>query len=60
MNRFRREMLGFIFQDFNLLDTLTDPLKISHWRCRFKKVKPEEIDRESRNCAPYESGTDFE
>ena len=23
LNRFRREQLGFIFQDFNLLDTLT-------------------------------------
>ncbi|MCB5654421.1 ABC transporter ATP-binding protein, partial [[Ruminococcus] gnavus] len=23
LNRFRREELGFIFQDFNLLDTLT-------------------------------------
>ena len=23
MNKFRREELGFIFQDFNLLDTLT-------------------------------------
>ena len=23
LNRFRREKLGFIFQDFNLMDTLT-------------------------------------
>ena len=29
LNRFRREKLGFIFQDFNLLDTLTGYENIS-------------------------------
>ena len=48
--RFRREKLGFIFQDFNLLDTLTLeenialPLTIS-------EVPPQEIDRRVRRIA---------
>ena len=44
MNRFRREMLGFIFQDFNLLDTLTIYENIA-LALQIQKVKPEEIDR---------------
>ncbi|QUO32616.1 ABC transporter ATP-binding protein [Faecalicatena sp. Marseille-Q4148] len=44
MNRFRREMLGFIFQDFNLLDTLTVYENIA-LALQIQKVKPEEIDR---------------
>lgn len=32
LNRFRREKLGFIFQEFNLLDTLTAFEKL-HWLC---------------------------
>ena len=31
LNRFRREELGFIFQDFNLLDTLTAYENIALW-----------------------------
>lgn len=44
MNRFRREMLGFIFQDFNLLDTLTVYENIA-LALQIQKVRPEEIDR---------------
>lgn len=44
MNRFRREMLGFIFQDFNLLDTLTVYENIA-LALQIQRVKPEEIDR---------------
>lgn len=44
MNRFRREMLGFIFQDFNLLDTLTVYENIA-LALQIQKIKPEEIDR---------------
>lgn len=42
--RFRRENLGFIFQDFNLLDTLTIHENIALALTINKKVKTEEVD----------------
>ena len=33
LNEFRREELGFIFQDFNLLDTL---MRMSHWHFPYR------------------------
>ena len=50
LNKFRREELGFIFQDFNLLDTLTcyENIAIS---LTIQKVKPKEIDRRVREIA---------
>lgn len=43
LNKFRREELGFIFQDFNLLDTLTayENIALSLTIC---KVKQSDID----------------
>lgn len=43
LNQFRREELGFIFQDFNLLDTLTAYENIA-LALTIQKVKPGEID----------------
>ena len=43
LNKFRREELGFIFQDFNLLDTLTCYENIA-LALTIQKVKPKEID----------------
>ncbi len=43
LNKFRREELGFIFQDFNLLDTLTVYENIA-LALTIQKVKPKEID----------------
>lgn len=43
LNRFRREELGFIFQDFNLLDTLTAYENIA-LALSIQNVKPNEID----------------
>lgn len=44
LNRFRREQLGFIFQDFNLLDTLTAyeniALALSIQNCQTSKIEP--------------------
>lgn len=44
LNRFRREQLGFIFQDFNLLDTLTAyeniALALSIQNCQTAKIEP--------------------
>ncbi len=42
LNKFRREELGFIFQDFNLLDTLTSYENIAI-ALTIQKVKPYEI-----------------
>ena len=42
LNKFRREELGFIFQDFNLLDTLTVYENIA-LALTIQKVKPSEI-----------------
>ena len=50
LNQFRREELGFIFQDFNLLDTLTAYENIA-LALTIQKVKPEEIDRRVRIIA---------
>lgn len=38
LNRFRREELGFIFQDFNLLDTLTH-MRTLRWRYRYRILR---------------------
>ena len=43
LNKFRREELGFIFQDFNLLDTLTAYENIA-LALQILKVKAKEID----------------
>ena len=43
LSRFRREELGFIFQDFNLLDTLTAYENIA-LSLSINKVSPQEID----------------
>ena len=44
LNKFRREELGFIFQDFNLLDTLTAYENIAI-ALTIQRVTPKEIDR---------------
>ena len=44
LNKFRREELGFIFQDFNLLDTLTAYENIS-LALTINNVKPKEIEK---------------
>lgn len=44
LNKFRREELGFIFQDFNLLDILTAYENIA-LALTIQKVRPKEIDR---------------
>ncbi len=50
LNRFRREELGFIFQDFNLLDTLTAYENIA-LALTIQKVKPADIDRRVKEIA---------
>ena len=50
LNKFRREKLGFIFQDFNLLDTLTAYENIA-LSLSIQKVNPAEIDKSVRNVA---------
>lgn len=50
LNKFRREDLGFIFQDFNLLDTLTAYENIA-LALTIQKVKPSEIDKRVRKIA---------
>lgn len=44
LNKFRREELGFIFQDFNLLDTLTAYENIA-LALTIQRVNPHEIDK---------------
>ena len=44
LNKFRREELGFIFQDFNLLDTLTAYENIA-LALTIQRVNPKEIDK---------------
>ena len=44
LNKFRREELGFIFQDFNLLDTLTAYENIA-LALTIQKVNPKNIDK---------------
>lgn len=43
-SKFRREKLGFVFQDFNILDTMTAYENIA-LALAIKKVKPLEIDK---------------
>lgn len=50
LSKFRREELGFIFQDFNLLDTLTAYENIAI-ALTIQKVKASEIDRRIREVA---------
>lgn len=50
LNKFRREELGFIFQDFNLLDTLTSYENIA-LALTIQKVNPQEIDKRVREIA---------
>ncbi len=50
LNKFRREELGFIFQDFNLLDTLTSYENIA-LALTIQKVKPHEIDKKVKEVA---------
>ena len=50
LNQFRREALGFIFQDFNLLDTLTAYENIA-LALSIQNVKQKEIDMRVREIA---------
>ena len=50
LNKFRREELGFIFQDFNLLDTLTTYENIA-LALTIQKVNPHEIDKRIKEVA---------
>lgn len=50
LNKFRREELGFIFQDFNLLDTLTGYENIA-LAISIQNVKPKEIDSRIQEVA---------
>ena len=50
LNKFRREELGFIFQDFNLLDTLTAYENIA-LALSIQDVRANEIDRRIKKVA---------
>lgn len=50
LNKFRREELGFIFQDFNLLDTLTARENIA-LALTIQKVNAKEIDKSVEKVA---------
>lgn len=50
LNKFRREDLGFIFQNFNLLDTLTAYENIA-LALTIQKVSPKEIDARVKKIA---------
>ena len=50
LNKFRREDLGFIFQDFNLLDTLTGYENIA-LALSIQNKKPKEIDEKIKEVA---------
>lgn len=50
LNKFRREELGFIFQDFNLLDTLTAYENIA-LALSIQNVKYDEIDKRIKKVA---------
>jgi putative ABC transport system ATP-binding protein len=56
--RFRRERLGFVFQDFNLLDTLTAYENIA-LALTILKVAPREIDRRVKDVAQVLGITDI-
>ena len=50
LNKFRRDELGFLFQDFNLLDTLTGYENIAR-ALSIQNVKPKEIDSRIQEVA---------
>lgn len=50
LNKFRREELGFIFQDFNLLDTLTAYENIA-LALTIQRIKPAKIQEEVKKTA---------
>ena len=56
--RFRRENLGFIFQDFNLLDTLTISENIA-LALTINKVSPDQIDRRVQDISEKLNITDI-
>ena len=58
LNKFRREELGFIFQDFNLLDTLTCYENIAI-ALTIQKVNPKEIDQKVKDVAQKLGITDI-
>ncbi len=58
LNKFRREELGFIFQDFNLLDTLTAYENIA-LALTIQKVNAKEIDKRVREIAEKLNITDI-
>lgn len=58
LNKFRREKLGFIFQDFNLLDTLTAYENIA-LALTIQKVNAHEIDKRVKEIAKKLEITDI-
>ena len=58
LNKFRREELGFIFQDFNLLDTLTAYENIA-LALTIQRVKPNEIETRVQEIAKKLEITDI-
>ena len=58
LNKFRREELGFIFQDFNLLDTLTAYENIA-LALTIQKVNVHEIDKRVKEIAQNLEITDI-
>ena len=58
LNKFRREELGFIFQDFNLLDTLTAYENIA-LVLTIQRVKPKEIEERVQEIAKKLEITDI-
>ena len=58
INKFRREELGFIFQDFNLLDTLTSYENIAI-ALTIQKVNPRQIDEKVKEVAKKLNITDI-
>ena len=58
LNKFRREELGFIFQDFNLLDTLTAYENIA-FALTIQKMNPKIIDRKVKEVAENLGITDI-
>ena len=58
INKFRREELGFIFQDFNLLDTLTSYENIAI-ALTIQKANPRQIDEKVKEVAEKLNITDI-
>lgn len=50
LNKFRREELGFVFQDFNLLDTLTCYENIA-LALTIQKIEAKEIEKKVNDIA---------